>query len=224
MTRTTLAARPRLTGRHAVGAATHRPTCTTGADAASVQPSGIAVRVSRVTTLERTPVMQDRDSAGSFDSFYAAEAVGLVRQLHALTGDLTVAQDCVQEAFARAWERWPIVSGYDAPAAWVRQVAYRLAVSRLRRAKVGLGLLRRHGPPPDAPDASPDHVALVTALRSLPEAQRRALVLHHLCDLSVEQVAAETGTPTGTVKARLSRGRAALAVLLADPAQEGSRG
>lgn len=43
-------------------------------------------------------------------------------------------------------------------------------------------------------------------------------MLHHLCDLSVEQVASETGAPTGTVKARLSRGRAALAKLL--PASE----
>lgn len=37
------------------------------------------------------------------------------------------------------------------------------------------------------------------------------MVLHHVCDLSVEQIAAETGAPAGTVKARLARGRAALA-------------
>jgi RNA polymerase sigma-70 factor (ECF subfamily) len=42
------------------------------------------------------------------------------------------------------------------------------------------------------------------------------LVLHHVCDLSVEQVAAEVGVPEGTVKARLSRGRAALRALLGD--------
>jgi RNA polymerase sigma-70 factor (ECF subfamily) len=60
------------------------------------------------------------------------------------------------------------------------------------------------------------NAALVAALKQLPEAQRRAIVLHHLCDLSVEQVAAETDSPTGTVKARLARGRAALAQLLSD--------
>lgn len=42
------------------------------------------------------------------------------------------------------------------------------------------------------------------------------MVLHHLCDLTVEQVAAEVGSPVGTVKAQLSRGRAALARLLSD--------
>jgi DNA-directed RNA polymerase specialized sigma24 family protein len=45
--------------------------------------------------------------AVAFDAFYAASAPRLVRQLHAMTGDLTEAQDCVQEAFARAWQRWP---------------------------------------------------------------------------------------------------------------------
>jgi RNA polymerase sigma-70 factor (ECF subfamily) len=59
-------------------------------------------------------------------------------------------------------------------------------------------------------------VALVTALKQLPEAQRQALVLHHIADLSVHDVARETGVPEGTVKARLSRGRAALAALLTD--------
>ena len=52
--------------------------------------------------------------------------------------------------------------------------------------------------------------------RKIPEAQRRAIVLHHLSGLSVAEVAHETGAPEGTVKARLARGRGALAELLAD--------
>lgn len=163
-------------------------------------------------------------SAAEFDDFVGARGPAVVRQLHAMTGDLQLAQDCVQEALARAWQRWATVHAYDDPSAWVRQVAWRLAVSRLRRARVGVGLLHRQGPPPDFPDPSPDRVALVAALRQLPEAQRRAVVLHHLCDLSVEQVAAETGVPAGTVKARLSRGRAALAALLTDPVEGPARG
>lgn len=153
------------------------------------------------------------DDTADFDAFYAATAPSLVRQLHAFTGDLAEAQDCVQEAYARAWQRWGRVSQYDVPAAWVRQVACRLAVSRFRRARVGRGLLPRST---QVPEVDPDRVALVAALRRIPEAQRLAIVLHHVADLSVEQVATETGVPVGTVKARLSRGRAALAVLLAD--------
>ena len=111
----------------------------------------------------------------------------------------------------------PASRGYDAPEAWVRDRG--LAARGLplppgdgRRA----GLLRRHGPPPDVPALSPDRVALVAALRRLPAAQRRAVVLHHVAGLSVQEVAAETGVPVGTVKARLSRGRAALAALLTE--------
>jgi RNA polymerase sigma-70 factor (ECF subfamily) len=99
-------------------------------------------------------------------------------------------------------------------------VALRLARSRWRRAQHGLALHRRQASAEPAPGPSPDSVALARALRQLPEAQRLALVLHHLADLSVAQVARETGVPVGTVKTRLSRGRTALALLLADDLEE----
>ena len=97
----------------------------------------------------------------------------------------------------------------------MRTVAWRLAATRWRKAKIGVTAMLRHGPPDTRP-TSVDNVALVAALRQIPEAQRRAIVLHHLGGLSVAEVAHEVGAPEGTVKARLSRGRAALAVLLAD--------
>jgi RNA polymerase sigma-70 factor (ECF subfamily) len=57
-------------------------------------------------------------------------------------------------------------------------------------------------------------LVLLQALRRLPAGQREVIALHHLADLTVEQVADTLGLPTGTVKARLSRGRAALSALL----------
>ena len=149
-----------------------------------------------------------------FDAFYAATFPRLTGQLYAFTGDHGEAQDVVQEAFVRAWDRRRTFLADEAPEAWIRTVATRLAVSRWRRAKRWLELMRGSTPPDPAPGPDPEHIALVGALRQLPEAQRMAIVLHHLCDLSVEQVASETGARVGTVKARLSRGRAALAKLL----------
>jgi RNA polymerase sigma-70 factor (ECF subfamily) len=146
-----------------------------------------------------------------FDAFYASAFPRLVGQLFAMTGDHGEAQDVVQEAFVRAWDRRSDFLADEAPEAWIRTVATRLAVSRWRRARRWLELVRRTPPEAHAPGPGPEHAALVEALRQLPEAQRIAIVLHHLCDLSVEQVASETGAPVGTVKARLSRGRAALA-------------
>lgn len=146
-----------------------------------------------------------------FDDFYLASFARIVGALYAMTGDLAEAQDVTQDAFIRAWDRRRELSTAQHPEAWVRTVAWRLAVSRWRRTRTALLAHRRYGVPPDAPEPEAPDAALMAALRRLPEAQRRAVVLHHLCDLPVEQVAMETGAPVGTVKARLSRGRAALA-------------
>jgi RNA polymerase sigma-70 factor (ECF subfamily) len=156
-----------------------------------------------------------KDAEG-FDAFYTATNRRLLHQMYAMTSNLADAQDLTQEAYARAWQRWGAVSAYDDPEAWVRTVAWRLAASRWRKARNGVAAMLRHGPPEHAPEPSIDNVALVTALKEIPEAQRRAIVLHHLTGLSVTEVAHEVGAPEGTVKARLSRGRAALAALLSD--------
>lgn len=175
-------------------------------------PSGATSGDGGATTSSKGDLVE----AAEFDAFYAGSVRRLVGQLYAMTGNAAEAQDVVQEAFVRAWDRRAQLATVDNPEAWVRTVAYRLAVSRWRKARNMAIAWRRHGPPPDVAGPEVDNPALVAALRLLPEEQRRAIVLHHLCDLSVEQVAAETGSPTGTVKARLSRGRAALARHLTD--------
>ena len=158
--------------------------------------------------------MEDRGE--DFDAFYAATSRGLLSQLHGLTGDWAEAGDCLQEAYARAWQRWPSLRKQGLPIVWVRVVAFRLARSRWRRAQHGLSLYRRHCVVADVPGPSPDAVAIAAALRQLPENQRSVLVLYHLADLSVAEIARELEVPEGTVKARLSRGRGALAELLRD--------
>jgi RNA polymerase sigma-70 factor, ECF subfamily len=150
-----------------------------------------------------------------FDDFYGATVRRVVRYAYALTGNTADAQDVAQEAFARAWQRWESVRACDSPEAWVRRVATNLATSRFRRDRTARAashqLLAR-----DVPEISPDTVALVAALRTLPERQRVVLVLHYLADLPVGLVAAELHCPVGSVKAWLSRGRDALAAALAD--------
>ncbi|MCQ4081689.1 SigE family RNA polymerase sigma factor [Streptomyces sp. RB6PN25] len=152
-----------------------------------------------------------------FDTFYAGSVRRLTSQMYAMTGSRAEAEDLVHEAFARAWQRWEKVSGYADPEAWVRTVACRIRVSAWRKAVNRLAAHRRHGMPEDVPGASPDYVAIVAALRRIPAEQRRAIVLHHLVGLSVEEIARETGAAVGTVKARLSRGRQAMAPHLSDP-------
>ncbi|HLT59576.1 MAG TPA: SigE family RNA polymerase sigma factor [Microlunatus sp.] len=151
----------------------------------------------------------------TFDAFYTTSFNRLVGQVYVMCGDLTEAQDCVQEAFIRAWDKRRTLDVDQAPEAWIRTAAYRLAVSRWRRARRARRAPdRARQPERVVPGPEVDRIALARALHRLPAEQRRAIVLHHLCDLSVTEIARETGSPTGTVKARLARGRAALADLL----------
>ncbi len=75
------------------------------------------------------------------------------------------------------------------------------------------------------PEVSTDTVALVSGLRTLPERQRTVLVLHYMCDMTIDQIAAELGCPAGSVKSWLSRGRTALAaaVRIVEPDPPGER-
>ena len=155
-------------------------------------------------------------SPEQFSEFYAGSFRRLVGQVYAMTGDQAEAQDAVQEAFVRAWTHRQQLDRSSAPDAWVRATAWRIAVSRWRRARLGRLLTRSHPSPQATGGPTPDRVAVVAALRKVPAEQRRALVLYYLCDLSVSDIAAETGVPAGTVKARLARGRAALAPHVSD--------
>ena len=163
-------------------------------------------------------------SPEEFSDFYAASFRRLVGQLYLMTGDHAEAQDAVQEAFVRAWAHRGKLDRLGAPEAWVRATAWHISVSRWHRARLGR-LLTRSQPRPQAVDGpTPDRVALIDALRRVPAEQRRALVLYHLCDLTVAQIVEETGAAAGTVKARLARGRAALAPHLQDAAEPARTG
>lgn len=157
-----------------------------------------------------------------FDAFYTSCAHRLAGQLYLLTGSRPEAEDCVQEAFERAWLRWGQVSKADSPEAWVRTVARRLAVSRWRRTRNAMTAWNRRAVPDEVDghdQSSSDRLALVEALQQLPPAQRTAIVLHHLCDLDVVAVSRETGQTPSAVKSQLSRGRQRLADLLGVPAR-----
>jgi RNA polymerase sigma-70 factor, ECF subfamily len=150
-------------------------------------------------------------SDDGFDEFYAATFGRLVGQLYLITGSVHEAEDVVQEAMARAAARWRKLRGYNVPENWVRRVAMNLAVDGLRRTRFRARALLRLGPPDEVPAITEDGLALMAALRALPIQHRQVLVLHHLVDLPVEEVARQLAIPIGTVKTRLARGRRALA-------------
>lgn len=140
----------------------------------------------------------------------------LVTQLYAFTTDLTEAQDVVQEAFARALARPRGLADIENPEAWLRTVAVNVIRRRWRRRKLLDTILLRDRPVARVvePGPEPDRADLRDALARIPLQFREVIVLHYLADLPVDEVATLLDLPVGTVKSRLSRGRAALASLL----------
>jgi RNA polymerase sigma-70 factor, ECF subfamily len=155
-----------------------------------------------------------------FEAFYQASYHRLVGQLTVMTGSLEDAEDAVQEAFARASTRWATLREYEVPEAWVRRVALNLATSGLRRTRRQLAALARLRPPTTEPAHPTDRLAIQAGLQRLPLHYRQVLVLHYGADLPVEQVAQQLRLPTGTVKSRLARARAALGAYLGQGQEE----
>lgn len=156
----------------------------------------------------------------AFDAFYEESFDRLVRQIAAMCGNAAEAQDCVQEAFIRAWDHRRQLDPEGHPEAWVRTTAYRLSVSRWRRASKFIRATDRSVLPDPPREPGPDRVAIDRAIGRLPKEQREAIVLFHLGDMTVADIASQTGSPIGTIKARLSRARAALATYLTDALPE----
>jgi RNA polymerase sigma-70 factor, ECF subfamily len=146
----------------------------------------------------------------------------LVAQMYGICGDLGEAEDAVQEAFVRAVAAGRRFRVVDNPEAWLRTVAINVQRSRWKRLR-NWHTARHRLAPREADAAMPeDRLAVVAALRGLSQRQREALVLFYIADLSVAEVAQTLRVPEGTVKARLSRGRQALARLL-EQQEEGHR-
>ncbi|NJC73837.1 sigma-70 family RNA polymerase sigma factor [Planosporangium thailandense] len=155
-----------------------------------------------------------------FDAFYASTSRRVLGQVFMMTGGRAEAEDAVAEAYARAWQQWDKVSTHAAPEAWVRTTAYRISVSTWRKATNRLLAHRRHGQTDDVPGLTPDHVALVDALRDIAAEQRRVIVLHYYVGMSLDEISRETNCPVNTVKTRLARARKALATKVSEFADD----
>jgi len=122
----------------------------------------------------------------------------LVAQLYAITLDPAEAHSAVQDAYSRAWRTWATVSRSPDSVGWVRRVAVRSTIRSWRRLR--LRSRRPVGPGPDTPPG-----AVLEALRGLPAAERRCVVLHHMAGAPVTEIAAVEGVSVGTTAARLAR-------------------
>lgn len=167
-------------------------------------------------------VDQDADVAG----VYERACRPLIGLLTVMGGSVSDAEEIAQDAFVKLLEHWSRVRDYDDVDAWLRTVAVRMLISRHRRHTVaGFGLRKLAARAEVAAQGGPSdaRLDLSTALAALPVGYRAVVLLHHVHDLPVNEVATLLRVPVGTVKSRLARARAALAPLLTDTTTDTER-
>jgi len=157
----------------------------------------------------------DAGPAERIERFVADGYPRLVRAVAAYCGDRAAAEDAVQEAMAKAWDRLERGVEIEALDRWTAVVAFNAVRSRFRRLRredltaelvpVDDGVADGH-PDPDG--------ALLAAVRTLPHRQRVSVLLVYYLDLSVREAAEVMSVSEGTVKNALFRARQSLAVRL----------
>jgi RNA polymerase sigma-70 factor (ECF subfamily) len=150
----------------------------------------------------------EREHELEFDEFFASTYPAIVRSAALVVGDREVARELAQEAFVKALLHWKRVRAYERPEAWVRKVAFRMAL-RAKSREPRRGAL----PEPTVADSLVD-LDLLRMIAQLPPMQRAAIALHYLDDLTVEQVAEILGCAPSTARVHLHRGRTRLNELL----------
>jgi RNA polymerase sigma-70 factor, ECF subfamily len=141
-----------------------------------------------------------------YAAFYAAAFGRLTRQLRPIIG--ADAEDVAQDALLVARSRWEVIHTFDAPEAWVRRVALRMATRRSRREQRREEVESASLEPGTGAPIDPD---LVAALLDLPDRHAAAIRLHHLEDRPIAEVAAMLGTTEGAAKVTLLRARRVVA-------------
>ena len=142
----------------------------------------------------------------------------LVAALALVAGSRDAAEDAVQEALARAWERAGTEQIRSLPA-WVTRVSLNLSRSRWRRLRAEATATERLGATREQLQADP-RPDVEQALTRLSRRQREVTVLRYYLAMDVSEIAGALGITEGTVKTQLFRARRALAELLGDGEQE----
>jgi len=159
-------------------------------------PSGVVAAQMRSRAAEI-----DMAKDAEFEMFYRSAASTLYQSVSIALGDNNLGQEAVDEAMARAYQRWNDIGRYEKPAGWVYRVAVNWGRTRMRR--------RRRERPVEQPiDHGFDPVFdpdLDEALNKLSVEARSVVVLRYLHGWSTTEVANALGVPNGTVKSRLSR-------------------
>jgi RNA polymerase sigma-70 factor, ECF subfamily len=145
-----------------------------------------------------------------FDTFFEEEHEHLFKALYFVTGDRQDAEDLMQDAFLRLWERWDDIGRIEDPTGYLFRVA--LNGFRMRRRRAAM-TLRKVIPVKEERDAFADaemRADVRALLAGLTPRQRAALLLVELLGYPSEQAGSILGVRASTVRALATQGRRAL--------------
>jgi RNA polymerase sigma-70 factor (ECF subfamily) len=170
---------------------------------------------------------QDLDQE-DIDEFVRTEYRRVVLGVSLVSGSLPAAEDAVQEALARAWERGERGERIESLTGWVMTVAMNLVKSGLRRRIRERRALARLEDPEERAALertllrSDEVLDLRGALQGLTERERQVTVLRYWLDLDLREIAGTLRVDEGTVKTLLFRARRKLSAALAAGPPEGA--
>jgi DNA-directed RNA polymerase specialized sigma24 family protein len=147
------------------------------------------------------------DPSEAFALFFKNNSGPVFRTLLAGTLNRAAAEDATAEAFARAFAHWDTVAAHPNPRAWVLRVAWNCYRSSWRKWESRWSADQPGPMPLPEPWIDPD---LIAAIRALPQAQREAIVLVALGELTPTQAAGVLEKPAPTVRSLLFSARVAL--------------
>ena len=161
------------------------------------------------------------DELDAFEEFFVRYRTPIFQTAFGLTGDRLVAEEVLQDTFARAYQRRHILRLDVSPLPWLHRVALNLCYSRHARRRPEASPIEQATAellPDDAiaPAERAEQTELQQIVRDgvagLPAKQRSVVVLYYLHGLSLQETAEFLGVRLGTVKSRLHYALRALRV------------
>ena len=150
----------------------------------------------------------------AFESLYRLHVDKVYGLCLRMTGNVSEAEDCTQEAFILAWDKLAKFRGDSAFSTWLHRIAVNAVLGRIRKSKRERDRIQAVAdiqPPRIATGDTGEMRDLAAAVDRLPEGARHVFVLHGVYGYSHDEAAEMLGIASGTSKAQMHRARRLLA-------------
>jgi RNA polymerase sigma factor (sigma-70 family) len=151
--------------------------------------------------------LDELQASRTFEAFYRAEARTLFRRMWLVTGNRAEAEELMQDAFLKVWERWDRVDGMDDPVGYLYRTAMNLFRKRYRRAMLAIRRTMGLAPSNDDFSDADDRQDVRNVLATLPPRQRAALVLTEMLGFTSKEAADALGVTDATTRSLTRHGR-----------------